>query len=188
SWGYPVVGDWNGDGVDTIGIYNPNDGYWYLHNSNAGGSPDVIVTGYGGWWGFPIVGDWDGDGTDTIGIFNPSDGNWYLRNSNSPGSPDIAFTYGGSWGTPLAGDWDGAGTFSADFMPFNQDWNTVNQTLSAIGTDYSLEDLLRFALDPSAPLGTTPGEQPVSPTVSPELPVLPTAPPVKPPPPSLPQG
>ncbi|MCL4250730.1 MAG: S8 family serine peptidase [Anaerolineae bacterium] len=191
SWGYPVVGDWNGDGVDTIGVYNPNDGNWYLRNSNSGGGANIVVNGYGGWWGFPIVGDWDGNNTDTISIFAYQTGEWLLRNSNSYGSPDIYFAYGGSWGTPLAGDWNGPAAMSADFTPFNQDWNAVNQTLSAIGTDYSLEDLLRFALDPSVPLGTTPGDEPVSPPVSPELPAVPPVgepQPVKPNPPTLPQG
>ncbi|MCC6615988.1 MAG: VCBS repeat domain-containing M23 family metallopeptidase [Anaerolineae bacterium] len=189
SWGYPVVGDWNGDGRDTIGIYNPTDGNWYLRNSNAGGGPDIIVGGYGGWWGFPIIGDWDGNGTDTIGLFAYQTGQWLLRNSNSYGSPSIEFVYGGDWGTPLAGDWNGPSAMSADFMTFDQNWDAVNQTLSAIPTDYSLVDLMRFALDPSTPLGTTPSEAPTAPAAPTMMPLPPVEPqPVKPPPPSQPQG
>ncbi|MCL4248644.1 MAG: S8 family serine peptidase [Anaerolineae bacterium] len=182
SWGYPVVGDWNGDGVDTIGIYNPNDGNWYLRNTNAGGGADVVVNAYGGWWGFPIVGDWDGNGTDTISLFAYQTGEWLLRNSNSYGTPDIYFAYGGDWGTPMSGDWNGPGALALDMMPFNQNWDAINQSLSAIGTDYSLEDLLRFALDPSKPLGTTPTLVPVPP--------MPTREPVqiKPTPQTMPEG
>jgi len=36
------VGDWNGDGDDTIGFYNPNKSKWYLKNDNSGGDADVI--------------------------------------------------------------------------------------------------------------------------------------------------
>ncbi|MCL4251177.1 MAG: DNRLRE domain-containing protein [Anaerolineae bacterium] len=155
GWGYPVVGDWNGDGRDTIGIYNPTNGDWYLRNSNSGGGADAVVGGYGGWWGFPIAGDWDGDGRDTIGLFAYQTGLWLLRNSNSYGSPDISFSYGGSWGIPVSGDWNGSGSFPAGLMTFSDDWDRVNQTLNSLGAAYSLEDLLKFALDPSSPVGAT---------------------------------
>ena len=35
----PLAGDWNGDGVDTIGIYRGN--LWYLRNSNTTGMADL---------------------------------------------------------------------------------------------------------------------------------------------------
>ncbi len=51
----PVVGDWNGDGKDTIGIYK--DGQWYLRDSLTEGKPDYAFT-YGGPGQLPITGYW----------------------------------------------------------------------------------------------------------------------------------
>ena len=124
-----------------------------------------------------------GDGlSNTISLFAYQTGEWLLRNSNSYGSPDIYFAYGGDWGTPMVGDWNGPGALTVDMMPFNQNWDAVNQSLSMVATDYSLEDLLRFALDPSTPLDATATLVPVPPTATSE----PTQ--VKPTPQTLPQG
>ena len=101
----PVVGDWDGDGVDTIGIYR--GGVWYLRNSNSPGAPDIAFA-----WGapddVPVVGDWDGNGTDTIGVYRR--GVWFLRNSNSAGPVDVAVSYGTYDDVPVVGDWDGNGS------------------------------------------------------------------------------
>ena len=109
----PIVGDWNGDGTDTVGLYDPATSMFYLKNSNSTGFADVAF-GYGpggsGWT--PVVGDWNGDGKDTIGLYNPATSMFYLRNSNTTGYADTAFVYGpaqSGW-KPLAGDWNGAGT------------------------------------------------------------------------------
>ncbi len=190
SWGYPVIGDWDGDGIDTAGIYNPTDGNWYLRNRHSSGGADIVIIGYGGWWGFPIVGDWNGDGVDTIGVFAYQTGQWLLRNSNSYGTPQIQLTYGGDWGTPIAGDWYGLGALSAEtsgLLPFNENWDTINQLLSTIGTAYSLVDLLRFSLDPSSPLGATPTLMPAPPPAT-IMPVPAELPGGKPTPPTMPQG
>ena len=55
-----VVGDWDGDGTDTIGVYRPSNCSFYLRNSNSSGPTDIIVT-YGAAGDVPLVGDWDGD-------------------------------------------------------------------------------------------------------------------------------
>jgi RHS repeat-associated protein len=103
----PVAGDWDGDGDDTIGVYIPSSGTFFLKNSHGQGTPDATFsfgpTG-GGW--LPVAGDWDGDGDDTIGIYSPSTGWWYLRNSNAAGGADVVFNYS-TGGTPIAGDWNG---------------------------------------------------------------------------------
>ena len=36
----PLVGDWTGSGVDTIGLYQQITGIFYLKNSNSGGNAD----------------------------------------------------------------------------------------------------------------------------------------------------
>ena len=103
----PVVGDWDGNGTETIGVFR--SGTWYLRNANGGGAPDLAFT-----WGspgdVPVVGDWDGDGRDMIGVFR--NGIWYLRNSNSGGPVDAAFGWGSPDDVPVVGDWNGDGVDS----------------------------------------------------------------------------
>lgn len=100
----PIVGDWDGDGVDTIGIYR--DGVFYLRNSNSSGYADIVFA-FGDSGDLPVAGDWDGDGVDTIGLYR--DGMFFLRNHNSSGDPDMTFTLGIPGDNPIAGDWTGQG-------------------------------------------------------------------------------
>jgi hypothetical protein len=107
-----VAGDWDGDGSDTVGVYRPSSGTWFLRNSNSYGAATTFQYGFEG--ALPIVGDWDGNGTDTIGLYYPPTSTWYLRNSNSPGAADHIFQYGSPYAfqglAPTVGDWDGNGT------------------------------------------------------------------------------
>jgi hypothetical protein len=102
----PLAGDWNGNGVATIGVHR--SGSFYLRNSNTSGSPDVTAS-FGNSDDHPIVGDWDGDGDDTIGVYRPSNRTFYLRNSNSNGAADVAVDFGNFGDVPIVGDWDGDG-------------------------------------------------------------------------------
>ena len=61
---YPVVGDWDGNGTTTIGIYR--NGTFFLRNSNTLGFAEVVFP-FGNPGDQPIAGDWDGNGVDTIG-------------------------------------------------------------------------------------------------------------------------
>ncbi len=99
-------------GADTVGIYVPATGAWFLRNDNSGGAADLVFTyGPSGSTLTPLVGDWDGDGIETIGLFDPATNAFFLRNSNTPGPADIVFTFGsgGQGYVPLTGDWDGDG-------------------------------------------------------------------------------
>jgi hypothetical protein len=53
----PVAGDWDGDGIDTIGVYR--NGTFYLRNSNTVGNADVWFA-LGNPGDMPIAGNWDG--------------------------------------------------------------------------------------------------------------------------------
>ena len=101
-----LVGDWDGDGFDSVGIRRGNE--FFLRNSNSSG-PGQIQFKYGVSSDIPVIGDWNGDGVDTVGIYRPSQARWYLRNDNSAGPPDITFLYGIPNEVPLVGDWDGDG-------------------------------------------------------------------------------
>lgn len=102
----PVVGDWDGNGTTTIGVYR--NGSFYLRNSNTVGFANLVFA-FGQPGDQPIAGDWDGDGKDTIGVFRPSTATFYLRNSNSAGPADVSFVLGNPGDVGIAGDWNGDG-------------------------------------------------------------------------------
>jgi len=101
-----IVGDWDGNGTTTIGLYRPSTNTFYLWNSNAYGPPDVVVT-VGAAGDLPVAGDWDGNGTTTIGLYRPSTNTFYLWNSNAHGPPDHVIPFGAPGDLPVVGDWDG---------------------------------------------------------------------------------
>lgn len=104
-----ITGDFNGDGKESVGVYNSNTATFFLNNE-ATSFADIPAFNYGipGWT--PIVGDWDGDGIDTIGVYNPDTATFFLRNSNTTGVADMpAFNYGAAGWNPIVGDWDGDG-------------------------------------------------------------------------------
>jgi hypothetical protein len=105
----PISGDWNGDGIDTVGFYRPSNYSFYLRNSNSSGPADIVFP-YGNPEDLPVAGDWNEDGIDTIGVYRPSEYTFYLRNFNSTGAPQYQFKYGNPGDLPIAGDWNNSGT------------------------------------------------------------------------------
>lgn len=99
--------DWDGDGVDTPGVFR--DGQWFLRNTTSTGGADVSFT-FGRSGDQPVCGDWDGDATDTIGVYR--NGVVYLRDASSVGAADETYGYGRTGDTALAGDFDGDGADS----------------------------------------------------------------------------
>ncbi len=83
----PFVGDFDGDGIDTVGLYRESSGFVYFRNSLATGAADESF-----FFGNPgdeiLAGDWDGDGDDSVGVYRKSDGHLYLSFENVSGSPD----------------------------------------------------------------------------------------------------
>jgi len=90
----PFVGDFNGDGVDTVGLHRESSGLVYFRNSNTTGVADSQFI-YGDPGDMLVAGDWDGDGDDTIGVYRPTNGVFYLRNSNTQGVAD-AWAFAGA--------------------------------------------------------------------------------------------
>jgi hypothetical protein len=114
---YPVVGDWDGNGTVTIGVYR--DGHFYLKNANTLGFADNVFP-FGQPGDQPIAGDWDGDGDDTIGVYRPSNGQFQLRDSNDAGPAEMTFFLGNPGDVGIAGDWNGDGLDTTGvFRPSN---------------------------------------------------------------------
>ena len=112
----PIIGDWNGDGKDQVGVhrvvgnagyfiqdYNPN-GYW------DGGDRFFI---FGDATDTPIIGDWNGDGEDQIGVHRDmGDVAYFIQDYNPNGywdGRDRYFNFGFDHDTPIIGDWNGDG-------------------------------------------------------------------------------
>jgi len=91
-----VVGDWNGDGIDGIGVVRGTR--WMLRQTPSSGAPDLDFE-FGEAGGIPVVGDWNGNGVDTVGRFRS--GTWELRDHLVTGMPDLTFAYGDPNGIPV---------------------------------------------------------------------------------------
>jgi glucose/arabinose dehydrogenase len=103
----PITGDWNGDGVETPGVFRPTTGEFFLSNSTA--SPAVVshylVFGIPG--DQPLAGDWNGDGKDTVGVFRASTGQFFLRDALTGTVANYQMVFGGAGDIGLVGDWNG---------------------------------------------------------------------------------
>jgi hypothetical protein len=123
----PFTGDFNGDGVDTVGLHRESTGFVYYrdtlttgnaHNDFFYGDPgDQIITGRWAQNPMPI--------SDTVGIFRPSNGDFYLRFTNSQGNANVSFPYGypnmsgvaGNFGVLPGGDLPPKSTTTTSTMP-----------------------------------------------------------------------
>jgi hypothetical protein len=101
----PFVGDFNGDGIDTIGLHRETTGLVYFRQTNTQGIADAQF-----FFGNPddrfVAGDWGVvDGIQTPGVFRPSNTTFYLRHTNTQGVGEQSFVFGASTHLPIAGNW-----------------------------------------------------------------------------------
>lgn len=144
----PLVGDWDGDGDDQIGVYRTGskqfirdlDGDGVLEAGEAAPGPGPLPSGSVPFNSDdqPVIGDWDGDGDDDLGVFRPRNNYFYLdRNANGVwdglavdqrvGPYGNASDVNGLSDRPVTGDWNGnaivqIGLYDAPF--FRLDANT----------------------------------------------------------------
>ena len=68
-----VSGDWNGDGIDNLGVFR--HGHWVLDVDGDGKFTERDATfDFGGREALPIAGDFNGDGRDEVGVFDAAPG------------------------------------------------------------------------------------------------------------------
>lgn len=104
----PVVGDWQGHGTPSIGVFR--QGIWYLDIDGDGKlteKDEVVRLGRGG--DRPVVGDFNRDGVDELGIYR--NGQWHIDTTGDRRltDDDLRLTLGDDDDTPVVGDWDGDG-------------------------------------------------------------------------------
>ncbi|MBD8063638.1 N-acetylmuramoyl-L-alanine amidase [Oceanitalea stevensii] len=96
-----LVGDWDGDGKDTLALRRGST--YLVYDAHPGqrfrtvryGRPDDVV----------LVGDWNGDGKDTFAVRRGR--TYHVKNSMTGGDADHVIFYGRPADDVLVGDWNG---------------------------------------------------------------------------------
>lgn len=104
----PVAGDWNGDGIATIGIFRA--GNWYLDvDGNGRFDKQDAQAKFGDADSRPLVGDFNGDGVDEIAFYR--DGRLYIDSNGNRewDDTDQVVVIGKAGDRLVAGDWNGDG-------------------------------------------------------------------------------
>ncbi len=120
----PFVGDFDGDGIDTVGLHRETTGFLYFRNTNTTGIAHSQF-----YFGNPgdrlVAGDWTGRGTDTPGVFRPGTSTTYLRYENTQGNADEQYQWGLTDYLPVAGyfgDLD-VPSLGCSILPPDNIWN-----------------------------------------------------------------
>jgi len=99
----PFVGDFNGNGVETIGLHRESTGLVYFRNSHTQGVADNEFI-----FGDPkdrlVAGDWVQTGINSPAVFRPGSTTFYFRHSNTQGNADNQFVWGDTPDLPVAGN------------------------------------------------------------------------------------
>ena len=130
--GYPVAGDFDGDGIDDLGTYQ-NGNFFLVLGPGFAGAPITIPLSSPGVLNRPVTADMDMDGIDDLGLWVPysgagqGTGEWrfllsddllvskrLLGSANTlnhaysptPLGVDLAFHYGDPVALPLVGNFD----------------------------------------------------------------------------------
>jgi len=110
---YPIMGDWDCDGIDTPGLYRQSDGFVYLRNTNTQGIANIrFFFGIPG--DIPLAGDFNKDGCDTVSIYRPSQARIFVinklgANDGGLGAADFDFYFGNSGDKPFTADFNDNG-------------------------------------------------------------------------------
>ncbi|MBI5556562.1 MAG: hypothetical protein HY885_02885 [Deltaproteobacteria bacterium] len=138
----PIVGDWNGSGVDSVGLFSGNK---FLLDYDDDGVADEVI-GFGRSTDLPVAGDFNGDGFADIGVFRGSDRKFFI-DYDLDSVADDTVTIGRSSDLPVVGDWDSdgwddIGVFrpSARRYYMDSNWDGIHDRAVTIGRlgDYSL--------------------------------------------------
>ena len=110
---FPIYGDWNGDGIETPGMYRQSDGFVYLRNSNTQGIGDIRFF-FGNPGDIPLAGDFNADGCDTVSIYRASEQRFYIinklgENEGGLGAAEFSYVFGNPGDKPFVGDFNGNG-------------------------------------------------------------------------------
>jgi hypothetical protein len=104
----PVVGDWDGDGRDTVAEYDSASRRFSVRTAATGGGPAVTTPPIGPFGAMPLAGNWDGAGGDELGVYEPLARRFSFHSiAGAAVRPPTVF--GSAGDLPIVGDWDGDG-------------------------------------------------------------------------------
>jgi hypothetical protein len=99
----PFVGDFDGNGTETIGLHRESTGLVYFRNTHTQGVADNQFI-----FGDPgdrlVAGDWVPSAVDSPAVFRPGNTTFYFRHSNTQGNADNQFVWGEGPFLPVAGN------------------------------------------------------------------------------------
>ena len=104
----PVTGDWNGNGIRSIGKFV--DGHWEIDVNGDGRFDHQDETfDFGRAGDTPLVGDFNGDGIEEIAVYRS--GKWLIDTDGNREltATDKTFELGGAADRPVVGDFNGDG-------------------------------------------------------------------------------
>ena len=100
----PIVGDWDGDGIDDLAIYRA--GQWLFDDNNDG-----IFAESAFWFGLPgdipAAGDFDGNGVDEVAVYR--NGLWFMDLAGDGFISEKMVWFGLPGDVPVTADFDGNG-------------------------------------------------------------------------------
>jgi len=101
----PFIGDFNGDGTDTVGLHRESTGLVYYRNTHTTGIADASFL-FGNPGDRLVANDWSSDGVDSPGLFRPMSSTAFLRFTNSEGNADARFMFGEPYWLPVTGTFE----------------------------------------------------------------------------------
>ncbi len=102
----PFVGDFNNDGIDTVGLHRESTGLVYFRQTHTQGNADSQFI-FGDPGDKMVAVEWANRGVpgpESVGLFRPSTCTNFLRYTNTQGVADETIAYGLRTGLPVAGD------------------------------------------------------------------------------------
>lgn len=130
----PIVGDWDGNGVDDVGVYRQARTTGIARQLVAGATR-IVRFGHAG--DTPFVADWDGNGADQLGVREPRSTNFLLRGED--GRTSTANMGGAARDVPVAGHWvegskPGIGLYDVARRQFVQRKPDLSKRVISFGT------------------------------------------------------
>lgn len=119
----PVL-DFDGDGKTDLSVFRPEEGNWYILQTQDN-SLKTVQFGVNG--DIPVASDYDGDEKADIAVYRPTEGNWYRLNSSNGEFKAIHFGTSGDISVPADFDGDGK-TDLAVYRPSTGVWHRLNST------------------------------------------------------------